>query len=136
MFHTIGRGRFGVLDLVVIEPMRPRGHDDRVGLVLGQPVVLDHAVFRVDQLVVGQIGEIVQRLDAALAKGDQHGRGQAGDCRDLVGDAELAALRGEALLLLGEEDVGAIAQLLGDLLVEALDADQIRDRHIGDFLDR
>ena len=46
-----------------------------------------------DQLVAGEIGKIVERLDAVLAERHQHARGQPLERRQLVVDAELAVAR-------------------------------------------
>ena len=112
-------------------------HDDGVGLLLARRFLSQDF----DQLVAGEVAQIVERLDRSIgfcgfAELDQHGGRQTLDGGNLVADPHLRTLGVELTLLLFEPGFGACAQLLGHFLVEALDVDQVLDRHIGDLLHR
>ena len=128
------------------------GHDDLVALlfaeaVLGEdPALVLGAVARLalaallgplllDQLVGGEVGEVVERADVGLAQRHQHLLGEVRHLGERVLDAELAALlarRGFAPL---ERFGGAALKLGRDIVVEALDRGDFLDRHVGDFLE-
>ena len=74
-----------------------------------------------DQLVRGQVGQVVQRLHVLLAERHQHRRRQHLDRRDVVAHAQLDALLGQLGVAAGDERLGAADQFLGDRFVEALD---------------
>ncbi len=112
--------------------MGARGHDDRVRSVLGQSVLWHEF----EQLVARQVGQVVERLDALLAEDDEDRRGQPRELCEVIGDAHLLAPLVELAVALGQVGEAAIAQLLGQLLVEALDRRQFLERHVGDLLDR
>ena len=67
-----------------------------------------------DQLVRGQVGQVVQRLHVLLAERHQHRRGQHLDGGDVVADAQLDALLGQLGVAAGDERLGAADQLGGD----------------------
>src|SRR5712692_7355929 len=116
------RGRLAA----VHEPVGAGRHDQLLGLFF-----VHCCQFR--QLVDGEVGEIVARLDSAL--------GELG--RELgIHPLELQELGVDALdlLLVGdrrhEQRVArARAQLVDRALVEGLDLVQLVDRHVGDFLE-
>src|SRR5439155_10395834 len=65
------RGGVGLL-----EPVGAGGHDHRVGIVEFEPgAALVGAGEHLDQFVAGEIGEIVERLDAVLAERHQYAGG-------------------------------------------------------------
>ncbi len=112
--------------------MGPRRHDDRVGL-LGAERALGRDL---EKLVARQIGEIVEGLDPLLPERDQDRRREPRDRAQLVGNPEFAPPFVELAVALGEELAGALAELLGDLLVEALDPGELVAGHERDLLDR
>src|SRR5689334_9875112 len=108
------------------EPVRARGHDELLRLLLVHPGQLR-------ELVHGQVREIVARLDAALGKLA---------CERLVHALELQQLRVDAFDGLFARDrlheqrvAGAAAQLVHRVLVECVDLHHLVDRHVGDFLE-
>src|SRR5690606_9227874 len=88
-----------------------------------------------NQLVGGEVRQIVERLDARLAEHDQHFLSEVRDLGQSVIDTQLAALVAEALFLALERLDGAALQLFGQLLVEALDRGQLRQFDVGHFLE-
>src|SRR5687768_16213312 len=128
------------------------GHDDLValllveavigedpGLVLGPEILLAAArldPLLLDQLVGGEVGQIVERLDAGLAQGHQHLLGEIGHFGQRIVDAHRAALLAGGLLLALQRFLGAALQLGGELLVEALDRAQLLRLDIGYLLER
>ena len=71
-----------------------------------------------------------------LAERHQHRLGEIGHFGELVGDAEAAALLAGGLLLALQRFLGAVLQLGGELVVEALDRGQLVELDIGDLLQR
>ena len=111
--------------------MCARRHDDLVGALSGQRALRRD----LEQFVAGQVGQIVQRLHPGLAERDQHRRLQPLDRGQLVVDAEFDPTTRVDLVPRLEEVAGAVAQFLGDLLVETFDLGQFFDRDEGDVLD-
>ena len=112
--------------------MGARRHDDLVGRV-GRQRAFRHDL---DQLVTGQIAEIVECLHAGLAESNQHRRRQAFRTREFITDFQFLAAAGEFLILARQIGPCPLPQLLGDFLVEAFDLGQVVQRHEGHFLDR
>src|SRR5207248_10314493 len=85
-FHGSRRGR-GRGGLVALEPVGAGLHDQRIGLLeLELGAALIGGPEHLQELVARQIGEVVERLDAALAEGHEHARSQAFERDKLVGD--------------------------------------------------
>src|SRR5688572_18229931 len=110
--------------LLAVEPMRPRGHDQLLGLFFIQ-------LGQFGKLIDGQISQIIPGLDAALGE-------LGGELR--IHAFELEELRVDALdlLLVGdrrdEQRVArAVAKLVHRALVEGLDLIELVDRHVGDL---
>src|SRR5256886_10236296 len=113
--------------LLVLEPVRARGHDQLFCLLLVQ-------VRDLRQLVDRQIRQVVAGLDAGLGE-------LGGELR--VHPLELQQLRVDAfdLLLVGDRRdqqgvARAGAQLVHRALVERLDLEQLVDRDVGHLLER
>ena len=90
LFRRLGRRNFSL----VIKPVGARSHDYGVGLIFVQTVVgqnapaLALAITGVHKFVGRKIAEIVKRLNASLAKRDQHRRRQSVDCCNIVSAME------------------------------------------------
>ena len=93
------------------------------------------AVGPANEVVARAIGEILERLDAALAEPDQHRRGQALDLLQFVRDAERLALLIELRLDPGKVGLRARLDFGRGLGVEAFDHRELARLDIGDFLD-
>src|SRR5438067_1634134 len=144
-------GLLGLGRLLFLEPVGAGGHDDLVALLFSEAVVGEdpalvlRALARfaaagfdallLDELVSGEVGEIVERLDPRLAEGDEHLLGEVRKFGQSILHAERASLlagRGFAPL---ERFAGAALQLGRNVLVETLDLRDFLDRHVGDFLE-
>ena len=112
--------------------MRPRRHDDFVGAFQLQ------RAFGCDfhQFVAGEVGKVVECLHALFPEGHQHRRLEAVDRGQFVGNPEFDALAVVFLVANGEIGARTAAQLLGDVLFETFDVDQILHRDEGHVLDR
>src|SRR3954451_10547715 len=93
------------------------------------------AVGPADEVVGREVGEILDRLDAVLAKRDQHRCRDAVDFPQLVFHSKL--LPASVLLGLdaGKVLLRAVLNLAGRVLVEALDGRDLAGIHVGDLLD-
>src|SRR5918993_436413 len=125
--------------VLVLEPVGASGHDDLVpllfgqgifgqdpALVLGAPGCCLRATARLltlllDELVGGEVGEIVERLDARLAQCNQHRLGQMRKLGQRILDTEATALLAGSGLAALQRFGGAALQLAGDLVVQTLD---------------
>ena len=88
------------------------------------------------QFLGTEIRQIVHLPDFGFAELHQHGRRQPVDLRQRILDAQRPSPFGQFGVAALEEIPGALAQGLGDILVEGLDGHQVFERHEGDFLDR
>ena len=88
-----------------------------------------------DQLVGGEVGEVVERADVGLAQRHQHLLGEVRHFGQRILDAKLAALLARRGLAALERFGGAALQLGRDVVVEALDRGDFLDRDVGDFLE-
>src|SRR6185295_12108036 len=136
---------------IFLEPVGAGGHDDLVALLFGQAVVGEDPALvlgpvarlaaarldplLLDQLVGGEIGQIVERPDPGLAERHQHLLGEVRNLGEIVRDAELAALLARGGLAPLERFRGAALQLGRDVVVEAFDRGDFLDRDVGDFLE-
>src|SRR6185312_3673878 len=136
---------------LIFEPVRAGGHDDLIALLFAEAVLGEDSALvlgpiarlaaagldslLLDQLVRGEIGEIVERSDVGLAQSHQHLLGEVRELGERILDAQLAALftrRGLAAL----ECLGrSVLQLRGDVVIEPLDRGDLLDGHVGDFLE-
>src|SRR5262245_28116243 len=110
----------------LVKPMGARLHDQSVGVIKFDPGAA--SVGRgehLDQLVTGQPGKIVERLDPIFTQRDEHPRGQSFERRKIILDPELA----EAVFIFAiaplQSVAGAILQLGGNLSVETLDFSEV-----------
>src|SRR5918993_537804 len=139
--------------VLVLEPVRSCGHDDLVpllfrqsifgqnpALVLGAPGRRLGAAARLltlllDELVGREVGKVVERLDARLAKRHQHRLVQMRKLGQRILDAKAAALLARSGLASLQRFGGAALQLASDLVVETLDRGDFVDGDVGDFLE-
>ncbi len=118
--------------------MGARRHDDAVGVVGGEVEFLQDAVLGIDQLVGGEISEVVQGFHALLAQRHQHRRGQLLDGGHLVGDAQFLALARSSASDSAFDPApghGPFNSPATSVSKPSMPA-QIFGRHKGDFLDR
>ena len=121
--------------VLVLEPVGAGGHDDLVALLVAQAIFGENPAFvlgpvglplaallgplLLDELVGGEIGEIVERLDAGLAERDQHCLVEVRKLGQRVLDAKAATFLAGSRLAALERFGGAALKLGGDIVVVA-----------------
>ena len=82
------------------------------------------------------LGQVVARADAARGQRVGGALVHALQRQQVLGRLVLVEFLFDRQRLVEQRVAGAGAQFLDDVLVEALDRQQLADRHVGDFLDR
>ena len=111
--------------------MGPRRHDDLIGRLQGERTRLQEF----QQLLAGQIGEVIEGLDVVFPQGHEHGRRQAGHRGEFLGDAQFNTALVQPLVPFGDVGPGTLLKLPADSL-EPFDARQLPKRHEGNLFDR
>ena len=107
------------------------GHDDLVGGFLGEVVSADDF----NQLVAGQVRQVVEGFHAFFAEGDQVFRAQRLDGGDFIADTQSEAAFLQLAGFLIQRGLGAALQFGGDIFIKALDGGEFIQRGDGEVFD-
>ena len=88
------------------------------------------------QIIGHATGEILERFDVIFAKAHQHGRRDAVQYRQIIGNAHLFALRIKFFIYAVQMVAGPILNLFRRVLVKTFNIGDLFKRHISHFLDR
>src|SRR5690349_432519 len=135
----------------ILEPVGAGSHDDLVALLVGQAIFGQNSALvlgpvarlaaarldplLLDQLVRGEIGEIVQGTDVRLAQGHKHLLGEVRDFSQSILDPQLPPLFTRCSLPALECLGCAVLKLRSNVVVEAFDRCDFVDLHVGDLFE-